>query len=170
MTALRTNLSRRLARLAATQALYQMEVTSKDANEVVLEFEGHRLAKLPGVSDADETDKEYFTQIVRGVVGKQSELDKAISAHLMSGWSLDRLDSTLRAILRASAYEFAAERETPAKVVLNEYVDICHAFFGESERKFANAVMDAVARHVRPEEFAETKNGADSAPEMVSES
>ncbi len=84
---------------------------------------------------------------------------------------MPRLDSTLRAILRAAAFELHAEPATPSKVVLNEYMEICHAFFGEDERKFANAVMDAVARHLRPEEFAglhPSENGApaaDAAPE-----
>lgn len=151
-----SGLSRRLARLAAIQALYQMELARTDANDVVEEFVQHRLSQLPQATPPQEPDAEHFTKIVRGVVARQKDIDTKVNKLLKESWSLDRIDSTIRAILRASAYELLELPTVPARVVINEYLEIAHSFFQDKEIAFLNGVLDHIARQLREEEFPKT--------------
>jgi N utilization substance protein B len=147
---------RRAARLAAVQAIYQMELTGVDAETVADEFVEHRLASDPDIKAIGTPDAEFFGAIVRGVPHHQEEIDAAISKCLSSTWKLERVDSILRAILRAGAFEFIARRDVPAKVVIDEYVDLAHAFFSGEEPSFVNAALDKMAHRKRAPEFGET--------------
>ncbi len=140
--------ARRAARLAAVQALYQMELAGVGAEEVAEEFIAHRFGETP-------TDADFFKSIVEGVPAHQVEIDKAIAACLSPTWTLTRMDSILRAILRAAGLELVARRDVPAKVVIDEYVGIAHDFFAGEEPSFANAALDRMAHRKRAPEFGE---------------
>ena len=145
---------RSVARLAAVQALYQMEAGGAGVEAVIREFADHRFGRsLPGdgaegpaLADADEG---FFAEIVRGVVSHQAALDGAIRIRLAKNWKLERLDATARAILRAGAYELIRREDVPTEVVIDEYVDIANAFFEGPEPGFINAALDGVARDER---------------------
>lgn len=147
------------ARLAAIQALYQMEVTGADAADVVAEFRDHRMADEGDAAGCREADAAFFADLVKGVVAVQRRIDPLIDAQLAEGWRLRRIDSTLRAILRVGTYELMEKTEVPARVVINEYVDVAHAFFEGDEPKVVNGVLDALARAMRAGEFQDTANG-----------
>lgn len=141
--------ARTVARLAAVQALYQMELTGLGVEAVIREFSDHRFeADLEGEQLA-EADEDYFAEIVRGVVADQAAIDGAVTRRLATGWRLERLDATLRAVLRAGAWELAHRRDVALEVVIDEYVEIAKAFFDAAEAKFVNAALDGVARDVR---------------------
>ena len=141
--------ARRAARLAAVQALYQMELAGAGVETVIQEFSDHRFdADLEGEAMA-AADEAYFAEIVRGVVEHQAELDRAISKRLAEGWRLERLEATVRAILRAGCFELAYRPDTPHEVVIDEYVELAKAFFDPTEAKFVNAALDGIARDVR---------------------
>lgn len=142
------------ARLAAVQALYQMDVGGATLPEVLAEFEAHRLGKEVDGEQYRNADAAFFREVVGGVVGAQRQLDPAIDAALISDWSLPRIDTTLRAILRSGAFELADRRDVPARVVITEYVDVAKAFFDGDASAMVNAVLDTLARQFRPEEFA----------------
>lgn len=143
---------RRSARLAAVQALYQMDLSGKGASEVTREFRSHRFGHSDEPGDYIETDEDFFEDLLAGVVRAQDSVDETIRATLKAGWKLSRLDSTLRAILRAAGYELLERRDVPASVVINEYVDIAHAFYEGPEPGFINASLENFARRVRPDE------------------
>lgn len=151
--------SRSAARLAAVQALYQMDMTGADANDVVGEFEQYRLGEIAKTFGVRETDGAFFRDIVLGVVREQRAIDPVLDAHLAEGWRLSRIDSILRAILRSAAFELALRDDVPAKVVINEYVDISHAFFGSEEPKVVNGILDHLARSRRTCEFEQQGDG-----------
>ncbi|HEV7959711.1 MAG TPA: transcription antitermination factor NusB [Rhizomicrobium sp.] len=138
--------TRHAARLAAVQALYQMELAGGGAEEVAEEFIAHRFGDTL-------TDAEFFKSVVEGVPAHQVEIDKAIAACLTENWTLARVDSILRAILRAGGLELVARRDVPAKVVIDEYVGIAHDFFAGDEPGFVNAALDRMARRKRAKEF-----------------
>ena len=148
--------ARRAARLAAVQAIYQMELTGGDAEAVATEFVDHRFGREAELSPAGEPDEEFFGAIVRGVPHAQVEIDRAIARCLSEKWRLERIDSILRAILRAASYELIARKDVPAKVVIDEYVEIAHAFFQGDEPSFVNAALDKMAHRKRAPEFGET--------------
>ncbi|MDF2372211.1 MAG: transcription antitermination factor NusB [Rhizobiaceae bacterium] len=139
------------ARLAAVQALYQMDVGGTGVLEVVSEYEVHRLGKELDGELYRQADAAWFRAIVSGVVEQQLTLDPLIRSSLTEDWPLSRLDSTLRAILRAGAYELANRMDVPVAVIVTEYVDIGRAFFEEDEPKLINAVLDRIARKLRGE-------------------
>lgn len=139
------------ARLAAVQALYQMDVGGTGVLEVVTEYEMHRLGKELDGDLYRQADAAWFRAIVSGVVEQQLTLDPVIRSSLTEDWPLSRLDSTLRAILRAGAYELANRKDVPVAVIVTEYVDIGSAFFNDDEPKLINAVLDRVARKMRGE-------------------
>ena len=141
--------ARSVARLAAIQALYQMEAAQAGVETVVAEFADHRFERdLEGqkLAAADET---FFAQIVRGIVAQQAAVDRAIARRLAVGWKLDRIDATLRAILRAGAYELMHRPDVPTEVVIDEYVEIAKSFFEGPEPGFVNGALDAIARDER---------------------
>ena len=145
--------SRTAARLAAVQALYQMDMAGTDANLVVREFLEYRLDEVAESVGSEEIDEDYFRDIVLGVVREQSAVDPVLDAHLAEGWRLHRIDSSLRAILRSAAFELALCDDVPAKVIINEYVDIAHAFFETDESKVVNGILDRLAKDRRTGEF-----------------
>ncbi len=145
--------ARSVARLGAVQALYQMELTGTGVDSVIEEFRRHRLGRdIEGVATA-EADVEFFDDLVRGVVGRQVAIDKQVNARLAEGWRLARLDSILRALLRAATFELMARADVPARVVIDEYVELACAFFDGSETGFVNGALDRIARVLRPNEL-----------------
>jgi len=140
---------RRSARLSAVQALYQMEASGTGAKAVVKEFRDHRFGYEEEPGDYVEADEVFFEDLVTGIISVQDDVDARISGVLKEGWKLSRLDSTVRAILRAGGYELVNRPDVPAPVVINEYVDVAHAFFEDSEPGFVNATLDALAKQVR---------------------
>lgn len=146
---------RRLAaRLAAVQALYQIAMTGGPAERVVREFLDERLKEeVDGLSLA-EADRRLFTRLVPGAMRVAETSDDMLAGVLPEDWPLDRIETLLVALFRAALYELAEEPETPAKVVITQYVDIAHAFFGGKEPGFVNGLLDRLARDLRPEELA----------------
>jgi transcription antitermination protein NusB len=140
------------ARLAAVQALYQMDLAGSGVLEVAAEYEAFRLGKEVDGAVYREADPQWFRAILSGVVENQKLVDPAIHQALTDDWPLSRLDSTLRAILRAGVYEIMKRDDVPVAVIVSEYVDIAKAFYGdEDEPKLVNAVLDRVARRLRGE-------------------
>ncbi len=137
------------ARLAAVQALYQMDVGGVGLMEVVAEYENHRLGQELDGDQYLKADAAWFRAIVSGVVDQQRHLDPEIRASLTEDWPLSRLDATLRAILRAGAWEVEFKPDVPTAVLVNEYVDIARAFYEDEEPKIVNAVLDRLARRKR---------------------
>jgi transcription antitermination protein NusB len=141
--------ARTVARLAAVQALYQMELAGEGVETVIDEFTRHRFdGDIEGMTLA-EADEAWFADLLRGVVSGQSDIDAAVTSRLASGWKLERLDSTVRALLRAGAWELREKRDVPREIVIDEYVELAKAFFDEAEAKFVNAALDGVARDAR---------------------
>lgn len=132
------------ARLAAVQALYQMDVAQTDLVDVVDEFVAHRLGKEVEGEHMSKADISFFKDLLGGIIKEQRNLDPIIDTHLASKWRLNRIDSTLRAILRAGTYELTCRKDIPENVVINEYVDIAHAFFEKEEPKVVNAVLQNI--------------------------
>ena len=151
--------ARGMARLAAVQALYQMDVAQTDARAVIEEFTLHRFRGEAEKVHYDRTDETFFKDLVLGVVEKQRDVDPLVGAHLAKGWRLARIDSILRAILRAAAYELQERPDVPVKVIINEYVDIAHAFFGGDEPGVVNGILDSIARAVRSGEIKDRVHG-----------
>jgi transcription antitermination protein NusB len=148
-------LSRSQARLAAVQALYQMDLAETDLAAVIEEFKAHRLVADQENGTTAEADPEHFAGLLRGVVRRQREIDPLIDKQLAEGWRLTRIDSIVRAILRAAAFELIELGEVPARVVISEYIDVAHAFFEGDEPKLVNGVLDALARKLRPGQLPE---------------
>ena len=141
------------ARLAAVQALYQMDLGGTTLPEVLAEFEAHRLGQEVDGDIYRDADAAYFRDIVSGVVRDQRTLDPAIHQALTPGWPLPRIDATLRAILRSGAHELTSRSDVPARVVITEYVDVARAFYDADVAGMVNAVLDKLAHAARPAEF-----------------
>ncbi|MEL6661394.1 MAG: transcription antitermination factor NusB [Pseudomonadota bacterium] len=138
------------ARLAAVQALYQMEQTGRSAAAVIREFMEDRLGFGPEGEPVEEADPDLFKSIVQGVIDKQSEIDDAITERLAEGWKLKRLDTISRAILRAGVAEFLVHTELSNAIIVDEYVSLAHDFFDDGqEARFVNGVLDKVGRDIR---------------------
>jgi N utilization substance protein B len=150
-----TSASRRsAARLAAVQALYEMEIAGKGLNEIKSEFASFWIGtEIEGVQ-YEQAEVAFFSDILSGVLNDQAPIDRLIDKTLASGWPLARIDSVMRAILRAGVYELKMRADIPARVAIKEYVDVAGAFFGPEESGMVNAVLDALARHFRAVEFA----------------
>ena len=146
--------ARSTARLAAVQALYQMQMEGTALTKLLDEFHQHRLGRE--IDDEDhgeatyaEAEIEFFDDLVRGVDARREEIDDLLTARLTDGWTLTRLDKTMLQVLRAGAYELLARADVPTKAAINEYVDVAKAFFDDREAKFVNGILDAVAKQVR---------------------
>lgn len=138
--------ARSAARLAAVQALYQQQMEATPLNRLLDEFHQHRLgAEIEDIQFA-EAETAFFDDIVKGVDARRDEIDVLLSAKLAQGWTLARLDKTMLQILRAGTYELLARADVPKPTAISEYVDVAKAFFDDREAKFANGVLDAVAR------------------------
>lgn len=138
------------ARLAAVQALYQMDLAGSGVLETAAEYETFRLGKEMDGAQYREADPAWFRSILSGVVSGQKVIDPLIRNALTDDWPLSRLDSTLRAILRAGAYELSMIKDLPTAVVISEYVDIARAFYEEGEEpRLVNAVLDRIAKELQ---------------------
>jgi N utilization substance protein B len=150
--------TRTASRVAAVQALFQSEQAQENPETVIDQFVRHRLGELPGgqgYEDGRIPDAEVplFASVVRSAVRQQNTIDAMLSEALPADWTLARIDPVLRALLRAGGAELAAGGGAPAKVVINEYLDIARGFFSGAEPGMANAVLDRLARLLRPGEF-----------------
>lgn len=141
------------ARLAAVQALYQMDIAGTDLTDILAEFQSHWLGGEVEGSKYLPAEAAFFRDIVGGVVAGQRKLDPMIDEALQKGWPLKRIEALLRAILRAGAFELEQRKDVPARVVVSEYVDVAHAFVDRDETGMVNAVLDALARKLRASEF-----------------
>ena len=141
--------SRSAARLAAVQAIYQQEMEGTPVPQLLKEFHDHRLGVIIEEAEYHEAEIDFFDDIITGATARLSEINSAISAKLASGWSLERLDRPMRAILRAGAYELIARPDVPVGSVISEYVDVAHAFYDKRESGFVNGLLDAIAKDVR---------------------
>jgi N utilization substance protein B len=141
------------ARLAAVQALYQMDLAGTGLNDIMAEFESHWLGGEIEGAQYRPAEAAYFRDIVGGVVREQSKLDPQIDNALTRGWPLKRIEVVLRAVLRAGAYELAHRPDVPARVVMSEYADVAGAFVDDKETGMVNAVLDQLAREMRTAEF-----------------
>jgi transcription antitermination protein NusB len=146
----RGGIARSQARLATVQALYQMDLAETDLVEVIEEFKQHRLGGSADANGMVDADQEHFAQVLRGVVKRQREIDPMIDQQLATGWRLVRIDSIVRAILRAATLELIELSEVPPRVIISEYIDVAHAFFEGDEPKLVNGVLDQLARKLRP--------------------
>lgn len=139
------------ARLAAVQALYQMDVTGVGLLEIASEYETFRLGKEVDGDLYRDADPQWFRMIIAGVVDNQRQIDPVIHQSLPESWPLSRVDSTLRAILRAGVFELMKKIDVPVAVIVTEYVDIAKAFYDAEEPGLVNAVLDRVASRLRPD-------------------
>jgi transcription antitermination protein NusB len=141
--------SRSAARLAAVQALYQHDMETTPQAQLLHEFHQHRLGATIGDDEYAEAEVDFFDDVVKGALARAEEIDAIIFGKLSSGWTLDRLDKPMRAILRAGTYELLARADVPVKSIINEYVDVADAFYDKREKGFVNGLLDAVAKDVR---------------------
>jgi len=141
------------ARLAAVQALYQMEISGAGINDVIAEFESHWIGNEVEGEKYLPAEAAFFRDVVSGVVRDQAKLDPLIDDALSKGWPLKRIDVILRAVLRAGSYELEHRKDAPGRVVVSEYVDVAHAFVEKEETGMVNAVLDQIARQFRADEF-----------------
>ncbi len=144
---------RSAARLAAVQALYQMDIAGTGVNDILAEFEGHWIGQEVEGNQYLPAEAAFFRNVVEGVVREQRKLDPLIDAALAQGWPLKRIEAILRAVLRAGAYELEGRSDVPARVVVAEYVDVANAFVDREETGMVNAVLDQLARKLRAAEF-----------------
>jgi transcription antitermination protein NusB len=154
------------SRMAAVQALYQMDLAGTDITAVIDDFTLTRFvaptADEEARTDADAqavqdtligADAQFFADLLRGVVRRQRDIDPLIDAQLVEGWRLARIDSIMRAILRSGTLELMERADVPGRVIINEYIDVAKAFFNDEEPKVVNGVLDRLARRLRAEEF-----------------
>lgn len=144
---------RSAARLAVVQALYQMEVAGKGLNEIFAEFEAHWIGREIEGAQYKPADHAFFREVLQGVLDDQGEIDRQIDGALSGGWPLQRIETVMRAVLRAGAYELRSRKDVPARVAIKEYVDVAGAFFGPTESGMINAVLDRIAREARAGEL-----------------
>ena len=142
--------SRSAARLAAVQALYQQEMEGTPLPRLLNEFHDHRLGAVIEDAHYHEAERDFFDDIVTGADARRAEIDGLIAGRLAQGWTLERIDRPMRAILRAGAYELVARPDVPVATVINEYVDVAHAFYDKRESGFVNGLLDAIAKQARP--------------------
>ena len=140
---------RAVARLAAVQALYQMEAAGAGVETVIREFLDHRFESDIDGRPLAPGDEVFFAELTRGVVAEQAVVDQAIRGRLAAGWRMSRLDATARSILRCGAYELLRRNEIPTEIVIDEYLEIAKSFFSGPEPAFINGVLDSLARDER---------------------
>ncbi|QDM16980.1 transcription antitermination factor NusB [Tardiphaga sp. vice352] len=141
------------ARLAAVQALYQMDIGGAGINDIFAEFESHWLGNEVEGDQYLPAEEAFFRDVVAGVLRDQNKLDPLIDDALSKGWPLARIEAILRAVMRAGCYELEHRKDIPARVIISEYVDVAHAFVEGDETGMVNAVLDQIARQFRADEF-----------------
>jgi len=144
--------TRMAARLAAVQALYQMDVAGKGILETMGEFESHWIGREVDGVDAGAADRGFFRDLVAGVLREQGPIDRALDETLAENWRLARLEAVSRAILRAGAYELWFRRDVPVASTIAAYLEVASGFHDDAETKFINGALDAVARRLREDE------------------
>jgi N utilization substance protein B len=155
---------RSAARLAAVQALYQMDVAGKGLIDVTAEFESFWIGReVDGIS-FQPAERSFFRELLAGAVEEQRSIDPKIDAALTEGWPLTRIEAVLRAILRAGVYEILYRRDVPVRVAISEYVEVAHGFYNGDEPGLVNAVLDTVAREARPGELGDRPRRSGSGP------
>ena len=152
--------ARTAARVAAVQGLYQMDLAGTDLNDVIAEFLRDRFTEEGRNETIAGADRIFFADILRAVLRRQREIDPLIDDQLATGWRLVRVDAILRAVLRAGVCELLDRADVPARVVINEYVNVAHFFFSEDEPRVVNGVLDKIAHKVRAGEF-DAKHGSE---------
>ncbi len=160
---------RSAARLASVQALYMIHVGEQDPNDVIRDFLEGRMGGEAVEVDPDteeekvtsliDFDHELFVSLVRGVLARSDEIDGILGQSLTSGWQWDRLENTVREILRCGCFEIQERTDVPPRVAINEYVDVAHAFYAGPETRLVNAVLDRLARVIRPDEMERGRDG-----------
>ena len=140
---------RTTSRLAAVQALYQMQMSDRPAELIVEEFITHRFNELEDTTSFGRADEALFEVLTLGTANDLKTIDGIIADTLVEGWSVDRLESTLLAILRVGTHELLSHSQTPRGVVISEYVDVTHAFYDDTAAGLVNGVLDRVAQVVR---------------------
>lgn len=145
-TSTRTANQRGAARLAAVQALYQMDVGQQSLENTLSQFSAVHLGREIEGDEYLPADADFFRQIVTGVIKSQLQIDPAVDNALVDGWPMSRIDATLRAILRAATFELLKRKDIPSRVVISEYVDVAKAFYEDDAPKMVNGVLDAVAQ------------------------
>ena len=148
---------RSAVRLAAVQALYQMDVSGKGVIDALAEFEAFWIGREVEGITFKPAENAFFRDILAGVVREQRPIDTKVDAALAAGWPLKRVEAVLRAILRAGTYELMFRKDVPARVAISEYVEVAHGFYSEDEPGLVNAVLDAITREVRPNELGERR-------------
>jgi len=143
------SLSRSAARLAAVQALYQLEMEATPLAQLLREFHQHRLGATIEDATYAEAETDFFDDLVTGTDARRDEIDEAIAGRLAEGWSLARLDKPMKAILRVGTYELIARPDVPTATVISEYIDVAHAFFDKRETGFVNGLLDSIAKTAR---------------------
>ena len=146
---------RSAARLAIVQALYQMDVTGKGINEILAEFESFWIGREVEGDEYKPAELTFFRDVLAGVLKEQRAIDPLIDRTLAESWPLKRVEAVMRAVLRAGAYELKVRADIPARVVIAEYVSVASAFFEREEAGMTNAVLDRLARQLRPKELDE---------------
>ena len=141
------------ARLAAVQALYQMDLSGKGIHEIFAEFETHWIGREVEGEQYKPAELDFFRNIVEGVLENQLDIDRDVDQTLQDGWPLRRVEAVMRAVLRAGGYELKKRKDVPARVVITEYVDVAAAFLARDEVGMINAVLDALAKKIRAGEF-----------------
>ena len=142
--------TRSAARLAAVQALYQLDMEATPLAVLLHEFHQHRLGATIEDVTYHPAEGAFFDDVVKGVDARREEIDGLIAARLATGWSFERLDKPMKQILRAGTYELLARADVPASSVISEYVDVAHAFYDKRETGFVNGLLDAIAKVARP--------------------
>ena len=150
------NLPKKLARLAAVQTVFQSDIRGENVVHIAQEFVKTEFAMLLDMEQIRELSTQLFMALTQGYEERQEEIDHIIATNLADGWSLERIDSVSRAILRVGMYELLFMPETPAVVAVSEYSDLAHAFFDDRDAGFVNGVLNKVARAARPSEFVMT--------------
>jgi N utilization substance protein B len=156
-------MERRAARLAAVQALYQWEQGGGGAAAIIREFSDHRIGKNVDGVELPQANHKLFDDLVRGTIEHAGELDDMVAGVLTEDWSVERLESILRAVLRCGAYEIAHRTDIPPKVAISEYLAVADAFLGDKETSLANGVLDKLAHLLRPAEMEQVRGGAGQA-------
>ena len=149
MPAPKKSRARSAARLAAVQALYQQDMEGTPTPQLLHEFHQHRVGATIDGETLVDAEIDFLDDLVRGVTARAAEIDAKVTARLAEGWKLERLDRSMRAILRAGTYELIARPDVTVGTIIDEYLDVAHAFFDEKEVKFVNGLLDGIARDVR---------------------
>lgn len=155
---------RSAARLAAVQALYEMDVGGKGVIDAMAEFEAFWIGREVEGITFKPAENKFFRALLTGAVAEQVSIDRAVDAALTDGWPLTRIEAVLRAILRAGAYEISFRKDVPVRVAISEYVDVAHGFYDGDEPGLVNAVLDNIAREKRPDEMKPREKGRGGRP------